>query len=185
MLIAILVQEKKHKTDFQDGSQGGHLGFFYQNDFSYFWSSSCPDTSYQVSSQLAFWFWRWSTNRFSRLLSSWISDWNNFIYSRLSLSRTRLSRIIAYLEVKSGPCFNTEIYQQAIKYCGKEEKLLLRSNFSSFPQYFQYISCLGVKLHVHSVKGGCSIICFPQFRKSDMSKYGYLEVFPRVPWSSR
>ena len=26
------------------------------------------------------------------------------------------------------------------KYCGKEEKLLLRSNFSSFPQYFQYIS---------------------------------------------
>ena len=25
-------------------------------------------------------------------------------------------------------------------YCGKEEKLLLRSNFSSFPQYFQYIS---------------------------------------------
>ena len=26
------------------------------------------------------------------------------------------------------------------EYCGKEEKLLLRSNFSSFPQYFQYIS---------------------------------------------
>ena len=26
------------------------------------------------------------------------------------------------------------------KYYGKEEKLLLRSNFSSFPQYFQYIS---------------------------------------------
>ena len=26
------------------------------------------------------------------------------------------------------------------KYCGKEEKLLLGSNFSSFPQYFQYIS---------------------------------------------
>ena len=25
-------------------------------------------------------------------------------------------------------------------YCGKEEKLLLRSNFSPFPQYFQYIS---------------------------------------------
>ena len=23
---------------------------------------------------------------------------------------------------KSGPCFNTEIYQQATKYCGKEEK---------------------------------------------------------------
>ena len=98
---------------------------------------------------------------------------------------------LAYLEYpliskwKSGPCYSTEIYQQATKYCGKEEKLLLRSNFSSFPQYFQYISNLGVKLHIHSVKGGCSINCFPQFRKSDMSKYGYLEVFHRVPWSSR
>ena len=98
---------------------------------------------------------------------------------------------LAYLEQpliskwKSGPCYNIEIYQQATKYCGKEEKLLLRSNFSSFPQYFQYISNLGVKLHIHSVKGGCSINCFPQFRKSDMSKYGYLEVFHRVPWSSR
>ena len=32
------------------------------------------------------------------------------------------------------------------KYCGKEEKLLLRSNFSSFPQYFLPVvrfSCLG------------------------------------------
>ena len=45
--------------------------------------------------------------------------------------------------------------------------MLLRSNFSSFPQYFQYISNLGVKLHIHSVKGGCSINCFPQFRKYD------------------
>ena len=36
-----------------------------------------------------------------------------------------------------------EIYQ---KYCGKEEKLLLRSNFSSFPQYFLLVVrfvCLG------------------------------------------
>ena len=47
------------------------------------------------------------------------------------------------------------------------------------------ISNLGVKLKIHSVKGGCLINCFPQFRKSDMSKYGYLEVFRRVPWISR
>ena len=47
------------------------------------------------------------------------------------------------------------------------------------------ISNLGVKYHIHYVKGGCSINCFPQFRKSDMSKYGYLEVFQRVSWSSR
>ena len=38
---------------------------------------------------------------------------------------------------KSGPCFKMEIEQQVTKHCGKE-KLLLRSNFSSFPQYFQY-----------------------------------------------
>ena len=44
---------------------------------------------------------------------------------------------------------------------------------------------LGVKLHIHSVKCGCSINCFPQFRKSDMSKYGYLEVFHRVAWISK
>ena len=30
-------------------------------------------------------------------------------YSQLSLSRLRLSRITAYLEEKSGPCYNTEI----------------------------------------------------------------------------
>ena len=52
-----------------------------------------------------------------------------------------------------------------------------RRNCSSFPQYFQYISNLGVKLHIHSAKGGRSINYFPQFRKSDVSKYGCLEVF--------
>ena len=33
------------------------------------------------------------------------------------------------------------------------------------------------------VKCGCAIYCFPQFRKSDMSRYRHLEVFQRVPWS--
>ena len=32
-----------------------------------------------------------------------------FLISQLSLSRLCLSRITAYLEEKSGPCFNTEI----------------------------------------------------------------------------
>ena len=31
----------------------------------------------------------------------------------------------------------------------------------------------------------CEIRFFPQFCKSDMSKYGYLEVFQRVPLTSR
>ena len=32
----------------------------HQNDFSYFWSTSYPHASYQVSSQMPFWFRRWS-----------------------------------------------------------------------------------------------------------------------------
>ena len=104
---------------------------------------------------------------------------STFVISNSLISTNRFSKW------KSGPCFNTEIYRKATKFCGKEEKLLLRSNFSSFPQYFQSISNLGVKLLIHSVKGGYSINCFPQFRKSDMSKYGYFEVFQRVPWNSR
>ena len=51
------------------------------------------------------------------------------LYSRLSLSQLRLSRIIASLEVKM--LFNVEIKQKVTKYWG---------NFSSFLQYFQYIS---------------------------------------------
>ena len=96
---------------------------------------------------------------------------STLVISTSLISNNRISKW------NSGPCFDIKIYQQATKYCGKEEKLLLRSNLSSFPQYFQYISNLGVKLHIYSVKGGCSINCFPQFRKSDLSKYGYLKSF--------
>ena len=35
------------------------------------------------------------------------------------------------------------------------------------------------------VKYGCSIYCFPHSLNSDMSRYGYLEVFQLVPWNSR
>ena len=83
-------------------------------------------------------------------------------YSRLPLSRTRLSRITAYLEVKIWSLPKHENLTTGKKYCGKEEKLLPRSNFSSFPQYFQNVSNLGVRLYIHSVKGGCSINCFPE-----------------------
>ena len=37
-----------------------------QNNFSYFWSTSHPDTSYQVSNGLAFWFRRRSSKQISR-----------------------------------------------------------------------------------------------------------------------
>ena len=35
------------------------------------------------------------------------------------------------------------------KYCGNEEQLLLRSNFPSFPQYFQYISNFKSPIHIY------------------------------------
>ena len=62
------------------------------------------------------------------------------------------------------------------KYYGKEEKLLLRSNFSSFPQYFQYITNFKSPITYILVKCGCwnyfflnsaNLIC----RGTDISKY--------------
>ena len=61
-------------------------------------------------------------------------------YSWLSLSQPRLSRITAYLKVKIWSLPKHENLTTGNKYYGKEEKLLLKSNFSSFPQYFQCIS---------------------------------------------
>ena len=43
--IALLVQEKKFKTDFQDVHHGRNLGFPII-DLSYFLSTSHPDASY-------------------------------------------------------------------------------------------------------------------------------------------
>ena len=68
-------------------------------------------------------------------------------YSWLSLSRPRLSWITAYLEVKIWSLPKHENLS-CKKYCEKEEKLLL-SNFSSFPQYFQYILTSRVQLHIY------------------------------------
>ena len=58
------------------------------------------------------------------------------------LSRLHLSRITAYLEVKSGPALNMKIYQQKVTYCRKEEKLF-------FHNIFNISLNSGVKLHIH------------------------------------
>ena len=78
--------------------------------------------------------------------------WDN--YSWLSLSRPRLSRITAYLEVKIWSLPIHENLTTDGKYCRKEDKLLLRSNFSSFPQYFQYISNFKSPITYQFVKCG-------------------------------
>ena len=116
-------------------------------------------------------------DRLNGLLLCFIIMFVMFIQSTLVISNSlisnnRLSRS------ETGPCFHTEIYQQNI--VEKRRNCSLGAIYPLFPQYFQYISNLEVKSKIHSVKGGCLINCFPQVRKSDMSKYGYLEVFLRV-----
>ena len=61
-----------------------------------------------------------------------------FKYSWLSLSRTRLSWITANLEVNIWSLSKHENLTTGNTILWKR-KLFLRSNFSSFPQYFQYI----------------------------------------------
>ena len=48
-----------------------------------------------------------------------------------------------------------------------------------------YISNFRSQITYSFVKCGCSIYCFPHSLNSDMSRYGYLEVFQWVPWNSR
>ena len=55
--IALSVQEKKFKTDFQDGHYSRNLGFPIAT-IELFLIYKSPDASYQVSSQLAFQFRR-------------------------------------------------------------------------------------------------------------------------------
>ena len=97
-------------------------------------------------------------------------------YIWLLLSLPHLSRITAYLEVKLLSLPKHENLTAGEKYCGKEEKLLLRSNFSSFPQYFQYISNFKSPITYIFVKCGClnyffhysaNLICWG----TDISKY--------------
>ena len=99
-------------------------------------------------------------------------------YSWLSLSRPRLSRITAYLEVKIWSLPKHENLTTGKKYCGKEEKLLLRSNFSSFPQCFHYISNFkNLLLHIYLLNMVNRII-FPS-----ILQIGYVEV--RISRSTR
>ena len=54
-----------------------------RNNFSYYWSTNHPNASYQVWSQLAFWFRRRSKNRFPRWRlwwPCWISDRNDKLF---------------------------------------------------------------------------------------------------------
>ena len=71
-------------------------------------------------------------------------------YSRLSLSRLRLSRITTFLEVKIWSLFlhGNLTTEQVTKYCGKEEKLLIRAISPLFHNIFNISLSSGVKLNI-------------------------------------
>ena len=118
------------------------------------------------------------------VLNAWIYicqwlGWINYniIYCWLSLSRPGLSRITAYLEVKIWSLTKRKNLTTGEKYCGKEEKLHLRSNFSSIQQYISNISLTPrVQLHINLLNvlnriiiflNSANLIC----RSTDISKY--------------
>ena len=86
-----------------------------------------------------------------------------YMYSWLlwfALSQIHLTLITAYHEVKIWSLFEHGNLTKETKYCGQEEKLLLRSNFSSFPQLFQYtFNCMS-QITYSFVNCGCLIYFF-------------------------
>ena len=93
------------------------------------------------------------------------------MYSRTSLSRTRLFRITAYLEVKICPYFTTMTTGKKIMWKGGEISPLFHIII------YIYISNFRSQITYSFFKCGCSIYYFPHSLSSDMSRYGYLEVF--------
>ena len=155
--IALLVQEKKFKIDFQDGRHCRLLGFptgtvwaicdlqiipmlptkfrvnwpfssgeeakhrcptwlpswiSGRNDFSYFWSTSHPDASYQFLSQLALCFRKWSKKQ-SFKMAVIIFDF-------------RPDRFKLFLIYKSPQCFLPSLSQLAFLFMRRSEKQIFK-----------------------------------------------------------
>ena len=91
--IALLVQEKKFKTDFQDGCYSRNLGFPISTIWAIFHLKVTPmlPTKFRVN-------WPFNSeeegkNRFSRWPPSWISDRNDFSYFYINKSSWCFLRI--------------------------------------------------------------------------------------------
>ena len=98
---------------------------------------------------------------------------STLVMSTSLISNNRLSRSEILVPVLTW-------IEEVTKYCGKEERLLLISPL--LRTIFNVSLTSGVKLHIH-IECGCSI-CFLHFRNSDISRYGSLDVYQRVPWNS-
>ena len=104
---------------------------------------------------------------------------------RFPLSRLRLSRISAYLEVNIWSLFKHENLTTGNKILWKRGEIAPREQFLLFSTIFSIYLTSGVKLHIHLWNVVVRFILFPQFYTSDTSRYRYIEVFKRVPWTSR
>ena len=83
-----------------------------------------------------------------------------FIQSTLVISASLIWTNRFSRSEKSGPWFQRGNLTTANKILLKKEKLLLRSNFSSFPKYFQYISNYTSQITYSFVICGYSIYLF-------------------------
>ena len=96
------------------------------------------------------------------------------IYSLLSLSRLLLSRISAYLEVKIWSLFKHGNLIIGIKILWKRGEIAPQEQFLLFPTIFS--------TYLQLQESNYIFICI-QFYKSDLSRYGYLEIFKSVSWT--
>ena len=79
--ITLSVQEKKFKTDFQDGRHGRNLGFPIATIWAFFfYLQVTPMLPTKLRVNMHFSSEEEGKNRFSRWPPYWISDWNDFSY---------------------------------------------------------------------------------------------------------
>ena len=131
----------------------------------------------------------WSTSSEQRRMSKKTTPSFSNQHNRYTVEPRYLE--LAYFELpliskwKSGPCFNMKLWQQN-KIMWKRGEIAPKEQFLLFSTLFYiYISNFRSQITYSFVKCGCSIYCFPHSLNSDMSRYGYLEVFQWVPWNSR
>ena len=114
-----------------------------------------------------------------------------FTYSRLSLSRVRLYRITAYLDgvkiwflVSHGNLTtdNKILWKRGDIAQGHFLPFSTGAISPLFHNIFYISLPIRVKIHIHLLNVIFRFI-FSRFCKSDTSRYGYLKLFQRVPWT--
>ena len=111
------------------------------------------------------------------------SDTKSGLYKKkkkISLSLSEWAKKKISLNLKISHCFYPNGIFSLTKIWGQNNPWNYRGS-----TVYIYISNFMSQITYSFVKSGCSIYCFPHSLNSDMSRYGYLEVFQWVPWNSR